>query len=86
MVTPSTDDESDGINISTVVIFTGQEYQIILPTLMSFNQKYKMGDRIGIGAYAHVYKAKNRETGEQVAVKLICKQYSTAMGADEQQI
>lgn len=45
-----------------------------------------MGDRIGVGSYAHIHKATNRETGEDVAVKLIDKERMKGVNDTEDQI
>lgn len=34
-------------------------------------QKYKIKDLIGSGSYGQVYRAKHRDTGTQVALKII---------------
>lgn len=36
-----------------------------------FNLKYKLKEQIGSGGYGYVYRAKNRFTGKQVAIKFI---------------
>lgn len=33
--------------------------------------EYSLNDRLGQGAFAEVYKGKNKNTGEEVAIKVI---------------
>ena len=37
----------------------------------TIRQSYKISGKIGKGGYGHVYKAKHRESGRKVAIKLI---------------
>jgi serine/threonine protein kinase len=39
----------------------------------TFNQKYEMKEKIGIGGFAEVFKVKNKETSEIFAVKIFHK-------------
>lgn len=40
-------------------------------------KKYQIGDRIGQGSFANVFKCFNKETQEQMAIKIIDKSAKT---------
>jgi Ca2+-binding EF-hand superfamily protein/tRNA A-37 threonylcarbamoyl transferase component Bud32 len=46
----------------------------ILSEVIPFNEEYKIGKKIGIGAFSEVFECTYIETGEIYAVKIICKE------------
>lgn len=52
-----------------------EKWKIVLEEFQEKNifKKYQIGDKIGHGSFANVFKCTNKETQEQMAIKIVDK-------------